>query len=109
MRHKGTFTLVICQDHARGRGSLPQCKSKQTISCRYRYVLFPIHRKAYRSVRDLTAKHRLPKEFAVSGIEGVEIALTAARKDQVGRGGQDAAIGDLRHLICPLDVTRVRI
>src|SRR5262245_16784941 len=94
-RLKPAPTLVI---------SFPQSEYAQREPGDRRDVLLPVDVVGDRTVDNLRPEARLPDERSGLRVERVEIALAAAREQQIRRRRQNAAVGDVGHRKAPLDV-----
>ena len=91
------------------RPSVLEAEGDQRVARNHRDVLLAVDRVGDRPVDDLAAEARLPQHGAGARVERVEVAFAAAGEQQVGRRGQDAAVGDVELLELPLLLAGLRI
>src|SRR5262249_9285108 len=72
-------------------------------------VLLAIHGVRHGTVDNLRAEVGLPEERPRARVERLEIAFAVAGKEDIRRGGQDPAIGDVGGVVLPPFLARARI
>src|SRR5262249_26891123 len=108
--HNGSarpVSAVIIQ--GRGILVLPQREREEGIARGDSDVLPSIDGVRHRPRLDLAANREPPQKRPGSGVERIEETLAAAAEQEVGRGRQDASVGEVDHLVLPLPIARRRI
>src|SRR5919198_4996886 len=88
---------------------LPQRVDEQRAAGGNRDVLPAVHRIRHRSCGYLAADVPLPQELARPRVEREEVAFAPAGEHEIGRGREDAAVGDVAHLELPFELAALRV
>src|SRR5512132_2764269 len=97
--------------HARSvaAGLIAQGKGIERIARDDGDILPAVDGVGHRAVDDLPAEAGLPQHVATAGVERVEVAFAPSREQQIGGGGENAAIGDVVLREGPLPLQGLRI
>src|SRR5437870_10892639 len=87
----------------------PQRKSEQTVSRSDRYVLLSACRIRHRTRSDGTTHRCLPQQRAVTGVQGKEISVASAAKQQIRNRRENSGVSNVGHLELPLPLAGFRV